>query len=330
MKNPDEQAGPQTEEAVEALLAQATPRPAPPTAVKDQAKRIVEAEWRKVAGKRQRRWQFAAAATIAAIAIVATMTMSAPNLPAISVASVDKANGNVSLLGDDGILRDTNDLRLIQTGQMIRTDANSGLGLNWELGGSLRLDAETTVHFVSADEIELRAGRIYFDSQTTAEAEQPLLVHTDYGDVRHLGTQFMVDVRETDMLRVSVREGRVAIAGQYREAKAEAGKQVLLHGNRTPLETSLPRHSREWAWVEAITPAKSMDGKTFRDLLNWVKRETGLNYRFASAAAEDAANKPLSGIEGDKPMAMLAVGARSVELKIQQIDGEIVIDLLGR
>lgn len=319
---------PQSDEAVERLLAQAPPRPTPPAEIKAQAKLAVEAEWRRVTQRRRRIWTFAAAASVVALAIALMTLLSGPDVTPIQVATIDKSNGTISLLGEQGLLQDARNLQVVQSGQTMVTDSDSGLGLSWGRGGSLRLDANTTVSFVAADQIELRSGRVYFDSGSDTLSEESLLIHTDFGDVRHVGTQFMAEVGNTDLLKVSVREGKVFIDGLNQTIDAEAGKQVVLHGDRAPSVTSLAAHGGEWAWVEAIAPMVSMKGKTFYQLVEWVKRETGLDFHFATSAAKAAAQGPsalLIGVVGSEPQILLKHGAHITGFEYQLINGVIVI-----
>ena len=321
MTDTNQDPGYQSDASVEQLLRQAPPRPAPSADIAEQAKAAVKAEWLRVS-QRRRQWRYAAAASVVGAAAALLMLFSAPTAPAIQVASIDKAHGTFSFLLDDGVLQRGDVQQSILAGQAIVTAGNSSLGLQWFDGGSLRLDANTSVRFTAADQIELLAGRIYFDSNAQDAA---LLIHTDYGDVRHLGTQFMTDVSSTDLLRVSVREGVVAIDGIFHEAQASVGEQVVLHGDRAPVVATLASYGKEWHWVETVAPSVDMKGKTFYQLLEWVSRETGLQFRFESKAAEDAAKEVLSGVAGTEPMVLLRVGALAAQLDVRQVNGVILI-----
>lgn len=324
MNKPSQEPGYESDIAVEQLLKQAPRRPTPAVEVAEHAKAAVRVEWLRTTRRRRRR-RFAVAASIVAVAATLMVLLSVPMPPAIQVASIDKARGSFSFLRDDGVLQRADGRQHVLVGQAIATSGSSSLGLQWFDGGSLRLDANTTVRFLAADQIELVTGRVYFDSNTRAADEAALLIHTEFGDVRHLGTQFMTDVNTTDLLRVSVREGVVAIDGIYHEVRANVGEQVVLHGSRAPLTTTLAPYSEEWQWVETVAPTVDMKGKTFYDLLEWVSHETGLQFRFESQAAEDAATEVLSGIEGAEPMAMLRVGALAAQLNVRQVNGVIFI-----
>jgi ferric-dicitrate binding protein FerR (iron transport regulator) len=312
------------DDAVEQLLARAEPRPAPDPASAEQARLAVLREWQTLTRKR-RRWRsvVAIAATLAALAVLSLQVM--PPEPALQLAAVNKIAGDASEIAEDGTLSAFQADRFIKEGQTIKTGKNSGIGLQWHSGGSLRMDENTTVHFMGTDAIELRHGRVYFDSESVT---QHFVVHTSLGDVYHLGTQYMADVSGTDMLRVSVREGRVSIDGVYHSASAREGEQILLHGSRGPQVTSINNTGPEWHWVESVAPRLDTEGKTFYELLQWVSRETGLRYRFSDEDAEIAAGAYLSGVDGDEPLALLRVGAVAARLKIEQSDGVLVVSTL--
>ncbi|MEO1247313.1 MAG: FecR domain-containing protein [Pseudomonadota bacterium] len=280
--------------------------------------------------RRRRRWRVAAAAAVVVTATTLVSINSVPeNMAVVEVASISKSTGESGLLRNDRTLERVSDQQIIRSGQTIVTGSGSSLGLAWYGGGSLRVDENTTLRFLADDQIELQSGRVYYDSRSSIANGSSLVIHTDYGDVRHVGTQYMTDISETDLLRVSVREGQVAITGLYYEALAGVGEQVVLHGDRAPLVTKLATHSAEWRWVETVAPTVDMEGKTFYDLLEWVCRETGLRYRFEDAAAEEAAHESLTGVEDGEPMVLLRVGAAAAQLTIEQVDGVIVISQRG-
>tara|TARA_R110002096_G_scaffold155907_1_gene320312 strand:- start:14319 stop:15305 length:987 start_codon:yes stop_codon:yes gene_type:complete len=315
---------PQDDDAVERLLAQAEPRPAPSPDVAAAARAAVKREWQQTV-QRRNRWRYAVAASTLIAALVFVSTSWVPPAQPIPLAAIDRVNGTFNFMRDDGFIEDGDGRNNIVSGETIMTGNNASVGLRWLGGGSLRLDAATTIRVVASDQIELLRGRVYYDSGLTGSVPGSLLVHTDQGDLQHLGTQYMADVRESDLLRVSVREGAVAIAGLYHDAEVQQGKQLVMHGDRLPVVANLEPYSAEWRWTQSVAPAMDTNGKTFYEILQWVSRETGLSFRFASDAAETLAGKPLTGVEGDEPMATLRVGAAAAQLTVEQIDGVMLI-----
>lgn len=330
----DKEAMARSDDAVEQLLANAEPRPTPPPEVIAQARAAVMAEWQQTHRRRSQKW-YAVAASVAAASILWFSVGNEQALPnAYEVAAIDKVIGDYHFRQDDGLLEERPEQQIVREGDTIVTGNAAVLGLAWTNGGSLRLDADTSVRFLQQDQIELLAGRIYFDSQHFASQQNtgeiiPLAIHTDYGHVQHLGTQFMTDVRSGDSLRVSVREGKVAINGIYHDADADIGDQVVMRGDSEPLIISLATYSTEWQWVQAAAPAVSMEGKTFEQILEWVCRETGLSSEFEVSVTKRRASTPLAGVEADNPMAVLRLAAEVANLTFTQVDGVIVVSQRG-
>ena len=182
---------------------------------------------------------------------------------------------------------------VLAAGQVIVTHEQSGIGLRWSGASSLRIDEDTRLEIVSADEVFLHSGRVYFDSQATVAAESKpakLAVSTPHGVVRHVGTQYMAEVDGTT-LRVSVREGAVAVEGRLYDAAASRGQQVAVSAGGRPMMTNISPSSAAWQWAEATAPGIDVDGMSTWDFLHWVGRETGLEVRFASAEAEEIAKR---------------------------------------
>ena len=226
----------------------------------------------------------AAASVVLAVTVVWT-TWLAPLQPPVRVAMLEKSIGTIYLLGEQSELRRAENLQAVQSGQTIVTADNATVGLRWDAGGSLRLDANTEVLFASTENIELKSGRVYFDSLPDSGTTSVLKVRTVHGDVSHIGTQFVTAV-DDEALIVSVREGRVEIDGRFYDDTIEAGKQARLVGSRRPEILSIRTFGPEWAWVEATAPVAIMEGKTLYDLLVWVSRETGLEIEFESDDVE--------------------------------------------
>ena len=89
--------------------------------------------------------------------------------------------------------------------------------LSWGGGGSLRIGENTRIRFTDTATAFLEEGRVYFDSVQVlaasdhAEDSPAFTLATEHGNVRHLGTQYMVEA-DAQRLVVSVREGEVVVA----------------------------------------------------------------------------------------------------------------------
>jgi ferric-dicitrate binding protein FerR (iron transport regulator) len=224
-------------------------------------------------------------------------------------------------LSDQAELRELQNRTTVYAGQTIETGDNSGVGLAWRNGGSLRVDENTRVEFKSSGSVYLVSGRIYVDSQIMAAisggvgAAPNLVIETDYGSVTHLGTQYMTKVN-SGTLTVSVREGQVDVNGRY---TAHKGQQLKLVGTAQPSVANISSASAEWAWVEAIAPTLDFSGQSTHDFLKWVGRETGHTVVFDSPEAEQLARsgRLVGSIENLDPRAELEIRMRGEDLDVE-------------
>lgn len=277
-------------DTVEALLGRAEPRRAPPADDEQEVREAVRAEWQAVTGKYRARRQVARFAVAASVLLAAALTFNAFRDTGIApgdVASIDKRHGSIYLLGEQSELTELVDLATVATGQIVVTGAESGIGLAWHNGGSLRMDEATIVDFVGADAVFLREGRVYFDSQETSAS---FTVETAHGTVSHLGTQYMTAV---DRLRltVSVREGEISIDRSSGTDSAFAGQQVQIVGGAAATITNIGRSGTLWEWVEATAPTLDFSGRSTYEFLHWVARETGYGIVFEDGEAERIARE---------------------------------------
>ena len=298
----------ESEKSFEDLLGHAPPRPAPSTADIDKARTAVRAEWLNITHKRRRQRRFVSFAAAAAVLVALAIVVNYTNMPVVSaaqVASIDKSIGSIYVLGEQSRLQATGNLSSIAAGQTIITGEDSGLGLLWGDGGSLRIDADSRVTFVSAEAIELESGRVYFDS---LDLDVTLEIQTKFGSVTHLGTQYITSVGKQS-LTVSVRNGRVSVDGLYYDEVAEELQQMTLSGSARPEVLSILPYGDHWSWVEATAPLNSFDGKTIYELLQWVARETGIEIEFDNAKTERIAlEKTLTGDVDAEPRIALKQG----------------------
>jgi len=284
------------DKAIEELLEHAAPRSTPPTEHESMVRDAVYAEWRAVTGRvrmRQRMTFFAVAATVLLGIAVSFNALQVTDVQSVQVATISKSHGSIYLLGDQSVLNQVTDLESISAGEVIVTGEDSGIGLEWGNGGSLRIDKNTRIRFTSEDSVYLESGRIYFDSRPSqlvaAITGSGLEITTDHGSVRHLGTQFMT-YADTERLSVSVREGEVAVDGVYvEEAVAVKGQRLTVSGGARPVVVNINGYGEAWDWIENTAPSADVDGKSVDEFLKWVGRETGLQVSYESSAAEQKA-----------------------------------------
>lgn len=321
------------DQAIEKLLGHASPRPVPSEAATQRAKLAVRAQWESSNRQRtmRRRWVIAGAAASISLAVAVVMNvLQAPVVQPVQVAAIDKAVGTVFLLGERSELSPVADLEVVRTGETIRTARQAGVGLTWTNGASLRLDEDTEVRFVSTERIELRRGRIYFDTMPAAQKEATLTIATREGDVTHIGTQFMAAVDDTS-LTVSVREGRVQVDG-YRRREIDAGKQVRFVGSSQPEILDIRTYGPMWRWIEATAPVRIECATCLKELLAWVARETGYRIVFGDGVEAEVEKTELTGVERDTPRDALEKSLRvsALDYEFDDENGVIIISYAGR
>jgi hypothetical protein len=262
----------------------------------------VQTEWQAVTGKRRSRTRLARFAIAASVllAVIASFNMLRDaGIAPVQVATINKSYGSI-LLGNQSQLNELSDFSTITAGQSIVTRTNSGISLAWGSGGSLRIDADTRIEFISAEEVYLRSGRIYFDSTPSeliagspgGSVETKFRIKTDHGTVTHVGTQYMTSSNGTE-LTITVREGHVSMVGNYHKETVLEGQQLKVTGSNRASVANFPRHGAAWDWVEKASPIADVDGHSVDEFLKWVGRETGLDIFYESPEAEQ---KALTGI----------------------------------
>jgi len=298
MNNSSDEIVMRDDDAVEALLEDAVPRPAPPAQDEKMVRDAVHAEWQAVTGRhrtRQRMTYFAIAATVVLGIAVTFNALQVADIQAVPVATISKSHGSIYLLGEQSELHEMRDLSSITVGQVIETADNAGIGLEWGSGGSLRVDQNTRIEFKSTELVYLYWGRIYFDSQPSqlvaAITGSGFEIQTEHGSIKHLGTQFMTGVDSRD-LTVSVREGEVEVDGAYvNKAVAVAGKQLTISGGAQPSVLDIDGYGAAWEWIERTAPVANADGRTVDEFLTWAGRQTGLQVSYESDEARVKAHE---------------------------------------
>jgi hypothetical protein len=319
------------DDAVEALLEKAVPRPTPPSEDEMVVHAAVHAEWKAVVDKVRRRRRvtnFAIAATVLLGIAVTFNALQVSNISPVQVATISKSHGSIYLLGEQSEMHEMTDLSSISAGQFIVTDDDARIGLEWTNGGSLRVDKNTRIEFTSADSVYLHSGQIYFDSWSADTTGSGLTIETDHGSVTHFGTQFMTYTDAND-LRVSVREGEVEVDGFYVAAAiASAGKQMILSGGASPVIADFNTYGEAWNWIESTSPVVDIDGHTVSEFLTAIGRETGLQIVYESPAAEEMAHSGvLKGNVDMEPRAELAFRMLGEDLGYRIDGGAIYVSI---
>lgn len=325
-----------SDEAIETILRGAPPRPTPSAADTASARNAVKDEWLALCGRRRMRrrmMSLALAASIIGAVAASLFVLRVPSALPQRVATIERSAGPVFLLDEQSVLHELPDLAEFSTGQTLVTGNDAAVALDWLGGGSLRIDEDSRVDFVSSGEIFLHDGRVYFDSQASALRDRgatpstaDFAVRTVEGLIRHVGTQYMAGITASSVA-VSVREGQVHVAGNTIDATATAGQQVRLRGNAAPSYANVGTHGEIWRWAEKIAPEIIVDRRSAHEFIGWVARESGLDVRFASDEVEQLAHSTrMSGSSrGLEPRAALQVLLQTTTLKAAVADGSILI-----
>lgn len=326
----------QSDDAVEQLLGSAAPRPVPPADEARLVRAAVQSEWRRVTTKRRTRKRLtslAIAASLMAAVFLSLNTLRLNGVGELTVASIGKRFGTIYLLGENSELLEGNNLATVSAGQTLITDENSGIGLEWGRGGSLRIDEDTRVEFMSDGTVYLRQGRVYYDSNPglagsgfSSSREPHLRILTDHGEVTHVGTQFMTVATATSVT-VSVREGEVIVTNDGRSEAAERGEQLTISSGGSPVILNVTGWGTDWQWVEDISPSIILDDRTIEEFLRWVGHETGLEVRFDNATVEThAREEKMRGTVDTNPRQALQLFMQTTDLDWQIDDGVIYVD----
>jgi ferric-dicitrate binding protein FerR (iron transport regulator) len=259
----------------------------------------VEAHWTEKTKRHRRRGSLRRAAWIAAtLTLLLTASfllkerIGVPMLDEISRVTIERIDGTVRL-GDDGGA--TVELTLghsLPMGATLSTEGDGGLALRMPSGHSVRLDRDSQLRLIDPAHMALDRGAIYVDSDGSDSRRLSLVVQTRFGEVREIGTQFEVRLLERS-IRLRLREGAVVMARDSEFDEVMAGTEYeLFEDGRTSMGPIAP-YSPEWSWVQRIAPMLDFEGRTARELLDWIARESGLHLAFDDEATAHAADETI-------------------------------------
>jgi ferric-dicitrate binding protein FerR (iron transport regulator) len=313
------------------LLRAAGPRVQPPPDLAEQVRAAVAAEWRTVVAERQPRrrnvtW-FAAAASVAAVAVGAWLLL--PQLaPAGPMATVARVSGTAEVLrdGESGWQPLAAGVALMD-GDAVRTSGPSRLALHRPDGLDVRLDGATQLALADSGSARLEHGRVYVDAGPAGTRADAFAIDTPFGEVRHLGTQYSVQL-DAGALGLAVREGSVSVTGPQATVIARAGEALRIDANRVQ-RSDVAAWGEAWRWAEDVAPDFPIEGRSLDEFLTWAARQTGRQLVYGSAeAARAAESTELRGaIAGLAPeAAVAAVMATTPALQHRFADGQLRIE----
>jgi len=315
------------EAGIEELLRQVGARDEPAADMMQEVEAAVHAEWRSMLQERQRKRRFvtfgiAATAVLAVGVAVLGVRYLAPTAP-IQVAQITRINGHLLVRPESHTAREIAVSQHVFSGETIQTDDRSRAALKFGDAVSVRLDHDTIVKIASADELVLTAGALYVDSQ--AQHPQELMIRTDAGSVRHVGTQYQVRTHAEEM-EVSVREGRVMIANAAGTSSGVAGERIRVTPRGEIVRSKVPAHDPSWRWAAHTAPLFDINERTFAAFAEWVGRETGRKVVYASNEAQSAASEvTLRGsIAGLDPDTALSAVLSTTQLRRYETKDELI------
>ncbi len=220
------------------------------------------------------------------VAILGLYLGTSPSTKSSITLEVVAARGKV--LGDagsgEGLLRPSDSL---QMGSTIATGEAGFAVLNYR-GYNLRLNSNTQL-LLGAETIRLLTGELYMSDEARATEIPAVQIATPQGSVRDIGTQFSVSLVGERTVAM-VRRGAIVVEAGARSIQVDSNRdgpsRVTLGAGHAPEIESVPASGEMWRWIYRGTEPLSLEGKTADAFLRWSVRESGLELRYASQAAE--------------------------------------------
>ena len=280
-------------------------------------------------GGRRRFYALAAIGAVLAIAIAALVGFLGRDTgPVIASAGIVQGDVRIQSAGGGNWRQLGSIAAPLVAGTSLRATSTGRIALDLPAQGSLRLDASSQVTLTSEREFELTSGTIYVDTGVDA-TDPPITITTRFGSVQAIGAQVAVAVDE-DALYVSVRSGDVELV-QDAEAipvAASAGEGIQVLAGDSPRRMRIRTYASDWGWVETLSSAPDVQGRTLAAFLDWFTRETARPLRFDDSTTEArAATITLDvDVEGLDAMRALEIVLSTTELEFSsRYDGSIVI-----
>jgi ferric-dicitrate binding protein FerR (iron transport regulator) len=171
----------------------------------------------------------------------------------------------------------------VHVGEMVRVDAEPGQVYRTVAGERLRVAPGSELRFAAVGRMQLQRGQIYVESAADAAAANSLVIETQVGSVRHLGTRYSVALAAGQMT-ISVRDGVVGVTTAIASTEVGAGLQVVMDGaGRETSRKPVDPHGPVWEWTQGLAPALQIDGRRLADVLKEIAFETGRQLDFADA-----------------------------------------------
>jgi hypothetical protein len=276
-------------------------------------KAAVHAHWKSTLHRdqtRKRFWLGSVAASAALIILFVLITQTKQEIPShrpIQIGKFQIASGTIQIQSQENrnsrfTLAKAGDLLFIDN--IIETrDGRAAIQIGNVV--SLRMNSNTRIHIKSESLIRLMKGMVYLDSQGGPSLE----IHTSYGIVRDIGTQFQASIYD-DSMKVGIREGLVRLYRNDQWTEAGAGTEISIDSSGKVQQRSIPIYGADWDWVMSVAPFFQVDGATLESFLTWIKRENGWEIRFVNndikkTAKDTILHGTLTGIRPDQAHAVV-------------------------
>lgn len=320
------------EDATALLLRLAGARPAVPDDRTARVRSAVHVHWRARNRRRaiQRRLLSSLVFVAAAAAVILVIGRRSRNDQPVTrsgelVAIVEQVHGtpqHVSSAGDGVAPAGLSRNDPIRSGDWISTDARARVGLRFNDGTSVRLDAGTRARPLSSSAIELGAGAVYVDSERASGGFE---VRTALATARDIGTQF--EVRLLDRaVRLRVRTGIVELMSRDRLISGRQGTEIVWTGSAA-VSRPIDAYGPEWEWTTRVAPPLDIEGMRLSEFLDRVAREQGWKVRYAdSALASEASSITLHGsVDTLSPRDAIDVAIATSRLRHRLEGGDLVL-----
>lgn len=197
-------------------------------------------------------------------------------------------------------------------------------GSTIELSGGSEVSLEVTD---TERRVELTSGYALFDVRH--DPAKPFVVHTPRGDIRVLGTSFVIRVTETQVrttvLRGSVsgaaaRTGLLSVLGAREPVTAAANEEIVLDEDGAEvIPIAAEVIPRRLAWQEHML---AFDGETLNEAIAEVSRQTGWRFELEDP---ELGEMRVGGYARADPEAFIALLSSSLDLEARREGDRLVV-----
>jgi hypothetical protein len=316
------------------LLKLAGRRSVPDPSYMAAARVAAREEWARVVKRRAWRislWKVSAAALIfvasgTAIWFARRQSPASVSVPSAAIATLQIVTGSVIVTSSEFSERVVAHagMRLIR-GARVETTEGGRAAFSVGSNGSIRLDRSTVVVLDGAERLRLDQGAVYVDTGTGSH-ESALRVQTALGIVDHLGTQFEVRLDDRT-LRVSVREGSVAVEHRGTRSTSHAGQRLIFAADRPVERQTIETFAADWSWTTGLASRFDLEGATVPRFLDWASRELGMTWAYGEPAMRRRVDRIVlhGSIEGLTPDEALAAVLPTCGLTFYRERGRMII-----